>query len=166
MSPQRREHARIHVELTVDFESEHTFYAGSALNLAVGGLFIATPNPLPVGYVVSLKLALPTGRIAAEAEVMWTAEAPPESRGLSGMGVRFRDISAVDKVRVEAFIEQRAPMIYEEEESAEVDESDVGDLDIISSTPATPERPPAASPARAPKPVDDLDAGWDLPESE
>jgi Tfp pilus assembly protein PilZ len=66
-------------------------------DLNVGGLFIATPAPQPVGSVVTLLLSVPEGEIRSRATVRNLI--PGE-----GMGVQFTEISQQDQVRVEKLV--------------------------------------------------------------
>jgi Tfp pilus assembly protein PilZ len=66
-------------------------------DLNVGGMFIATPTPLPVGTSVPLLMSVPEGEIRAKATVRNFV--PDE-----GMGVQFTDISAENQARLDKLV--------------------------------------------------------------
>lgn len=65
-------------------------------DLNVGGLFIATPSPSPLGTVVTILLSVPEGEIRARSTVR---NSTPE-----GMGVEFTEIASADQVRLEGLV--------------------------------------------------------------
>lgn len=58
-------------------------------NIGVGGAFVATPTPPPVGAPLVVELAVPTSdrRFELTALVRWTT-----TEGTAGMGVQFVDV--------------------------------------------------------------------------
>jgi PilZ domain len=79
----RRRHPRIESKVPVEW---HVF--GSAVrhlsrlgDLSIGGAFLRTPAPKPVGSPIVLDLAAPRGSVTVHARVAWTAP--------TGMGLRF-----------------------------------------------------------------------------
>ncbi len=67
---------------------------GDIANISTGGVFIATPDPLPMETVVEFDMRLPTlpSAISVTAVVRWHQE-EKEPRG---MGVEFLEISESD----------------------------------------------------------------------
>jgi hypothetical protein len=65
-------------------------------DLNLGGLFIATPSPLPVGADLTVLLSVPEGEIRGRSKVR---NATPE-----GMGVEFIEIAKPDQDRLQALI--------------------------------------------------------------
>ena len=65
-------------------------------DLNLGGLFISTPDPAPVGTVLTLLLSVPEGEIRGRAAV----------RGVNaeGMGVEFTEIAKVDQERLQSLV--------------------------------------------------------------
>ncbi len=61
--------------------------------LSLGGLFISTPEPLPVGSIVKLLFELPEGDIRARGEVRHVQPG-------QGMGVRFTFMGYEDRARL------------------------------------------------------------------
>ncbi|HXA77508.1 MAG TPA: PilZ domain-containing protein [Candidatus Acidoferrales bacterium] len=66
-------------------------------DLNVGGLFIATPTPLPLGSVVTILLSVPEGEIRSRAMVRNVIPA-------EGMGVQFTEITHQDQARVDRLV--------------------------------------------------------------
>jgi hypothetical protein len=66
-------------------------------DLNVGGLFVATPIPVPTGAVIQVLLSVPEGEIRSQAVVRNVT--PGE-----GIGVEFKDMSAQDAERLEKLV--------------------------------------------------------------
>lgn len=94
-----REHVlrcdRAGVELAVDVDGVEGPFPGLTRDISPEGLFVATPELLPVGARLMLKLAFPGDRspLAVRAEVRWTRprSAIPDERRPAGLGLRFVD---------------------------------------------------------------------------
>ncbi|MCA9521491.1 MAG: TIGR02266 family protein [Myxococcales bacterium] len=111
---QKREHARVALELVVSTVSAHNFFTGFSKNISLGGLFVATHELRPVGTEIALKFRLPGGDlIEATGEVQWIQE-PQTGDGSAGMGIRFIDLGDVSKKAIERFIAHyREPIFYD-----------------------------------------------------
>lgn len=70
-----------------------------AETLGLGGLFLHTPTPLPLGAVVELLFDLKTGEIRARAIVRHSAPG-------KGMGVQFVQMQPADRARLNQFLEK------------------------------------------------------------
>jgi uncharacterized protein (TIGR02266 family) len=72
-------------------------------NIGVGGAFIVTDAPEPVGRALLLSLRMPTSQRAIEiaAEVRWVA--PAAGAGDCGMGVKFRDLDVDELIELSAY---------------------------------------------------------------
>lgn len=66
-------------------------------DLNVGGLYVATPTPLPVGSAFAILLSVPEGEIRSRVIVRNVVPG-------DGMGVEFVDISLQDAARVENLV--------------------------------------------------------------
>ena len=66
-------------------------------DLNLGGMFIATPTPLPPGGVLPLLMSVPEGEIRCKATVRNLV--PGE-----GMGVQFTEINAENQTRLEKLV--------------------------------------------------------------
>ena len=107
----QREHPRLGVELAVTLGSDSNFYLGLTENISEGGVFIATERVEPVGLLLEVAIALNDGLppLRVVGELRWLRDCPPR-----GIGLRFRDISPVDTVRVRMFALRRDPVFFEE----------------------------------------------------
>jgi hypothetical protein len=65
--------------------------------LAVGGLFIATPQPPPVGDFIKLVLEIPGGEVRARALVC-------DSKPGVGMGIEFKSMEHDSRARLNEVI--------------------------------------------------------------
>tara|TARA_B100000029_G_scaffold423213_1_gene430290 strand:- start:107 stop:871 length:765 start_codon:yes stop_codon:yes gene_type:complete len=82
-SAQRRRRGRLHVRVGQEQENYYT------LNVSLGGMFIATARPLPIGSKVAMFVEHPVSsrEFSLEAEVRWTKQEGPEEGW--GMGVQL-----------------------------------------------------------------------------
>jgi type IV pilus assembly protein PilZ len=95
---------RYQVDIPVDYETRDLFLGSRVTNISRGGLFIRTDNPLPVQTEVNLSLHLPEDDrvIQARGRVVWNYDVPRNSfHVVSGMGIKFIDLSADQMTRIE-----------------------------------------------------------------
>ncbi len=114
---EQRAFPRVAVEVEVDLESEHNFYAGITGDVSEGGIFIATAVPPPVGSMVELLLKLPTAPagFTITGEVCWVRELPQSSFGFpAGCGIRWLELPAETMASVTQFVERRETMLFEQ----------------------------------------------------
>jgi len=111
---------RFDLEVKVDLESDHNFYTGLTQNISSGGVFIATHHLRRIGDRITLKFTLPGAAkvVEVETEVRWIREnsALMRAEGGTGMGVRFINLSAEAKAAIDAFVESRESLFYDDEE--------------------------------------------------
>ena len=111
---------RFDLEVKVDLESDHNFYTGLTQNISSGGVFIATHHLRKIGDRITLNFTLPGSNktLAVETEVRWIREnsALMRAEGGTGMGVRFINLSAEAKAAIDAFVEARESLFYDDEE--------------------------------------------------
>jgi len=111
---------RFDLEVKVDLESDHNFYTGLTQNISSGGVFIATHHLRRIGDRITLKFTLPGAAkvVEVETEVRWIREnsALMRAEGGTGMGVRFINLSAEAKAAIDAFVEARESLFYDDEE--------------------------------------------------
>lgn len=107
---------RVDVEAEITFSSEDNFYRGFSENISEGGLFLVTFLPRHRGDVITVRFSLPGIErvIEVHAEVRWQRAADQERRVNPGLGVRFVDLSEVDRVAIERFVAKREPLFYDE----------------------------------------------------
>ena len=113
----RREHDRFSVDLEVNVQSEHNFYAGLAENLSAGGLFIATHKLQKVGSKIELSLRMPDSEEVFQivGEVRWVRLFNEHSDTSPGLGVRFTDLPAGASDAINRFLAQREPLFFDDE---------------------------------------------------
>lgn len=108
---ERRLHRRaIFRSLQVRGESKKLFFTGHVRNLSLGGLFIQSTSPKPVGTRLRLQIPLERGfpPIEVAAEVVWIQPFDVRSKTPPGMGLRFSELDAKSARRIEMFLEQNA----------------------------------------------------------
>ena len=111
---------RFDLEVKVDLESDHNFYTGLTQNISSGGLFIATHHLRKIGDRITLKFTLPGSDkvLDVETEVRWLREnsALMRADGNTGMGVRFINLSAEASAAINAFVQSRESLYYDDED--------------------------------------------------
>jgi len=111
---------RFDLEVKVDLESDHNFYTGLTQNISAGGVFIATHHIRRIGDRITLKFTLPGSErtIDVETEVRWIRENTALQRvdGAQGMGVRFINLTPEASAVINAFIQSRDSLYYDDEE--------------------------------------------------
>jgi type IV pilus assembly protein PilZ len=107
MVSNHREYDRVPLTGPVKFFLWDKALAADAAELSEGGMFLRTPNPLPEGTMLTIRIALPGPERAFTvlAQVIRTVRGgmlrPP------GMGLRFVDLSAADRRRVKEHVAER-----------------------------------------------------------
>ncbi|MCG8553740.1 MAG: TIGR02266 family protein [Proteobacteria bacterium] len=112
----RRKSPRVELNTQVTLEGPSNFYTGFAEDLSDGGLFVATYDLQPIGTKIELSFTLPSGHVVnVEGSVRWlrdpmddNLDAPP------GMGIMFSELAPEDAKAIQAFIEGRAPLFYDD----------------------------------------------------
>jgi len=115
MSPDdRRRVPRVELEVDIGMHSETNFYAGFSGDVSMGGLFIATYKPLPVGTRTTVSFVLPGGHhVVTAGEVTWVRDAMNEMDAAPGMGVRFMELSDTDRHYIAEFTRNRQPIFFD-----------------------------------------------------
>ena len=100
----RRKNDRVPVSITGNLKSnlDPRYTAVMMANLSLGGAFVKTPYPLPVAELVQLEIPLPPRAtpVRLTGEVVWTRE----DSELTGMGIRFTEISPEDLQAIRQYI--------------------------------------------------------------
>lgn len=93
---ERREETRLDKVFRVYLEGEHGCGLGIARNISVGGLFVETRAPQPIGTQVRITFPSESGNMLAVAEVRYVCHLMARGQGrapgplaLRGMGLRF-----------------------------------------------------------------------------
>ena len=110
----RRESARVPIELKVEYKKLNTFFADYTKNICKGGTFIRTRKPLDVGTVFVFQLTVPKLKeaIAIRGEVKWVKrEGEPSPPGVpedheAGMGIRFIYDTPQERAALEGAVEK------------------------------------------------------------
>lgn len=116
---EKRKHDRLTISAVVNLSSEDNFYAGAALDISLGGLFVETKSGLPIGTEVTAILRLPSKVLSLRAEVVWSVSTNAET---VGMGLRFVALPAAAKRDIEAFMLLRQPMSFDVEDAVSDDD--------------------------------------------
>src|SRR4051812_39424742 len=95
--PESRKDQRVPLAAKVQIKTEglEKFIEKFSGNISRGGIFIKTPQPLPVGKEVVITVVVPGGTqlIEARGTVSWTRPAyDPVSQEPAGMGIRFTQL--------------------------------------------------------------------------
>ncbi len=95
---QQREHKRLPVNLLIDYQVLDQFLYDYATNISLGGVFIRSSNPLPVGTKLRVQFSLPglKDMVTTWGEVAHVVE-DRAKQGYLGMGIRFSDLDAAQK---------------------------------------------------------------------
>ncbi len=72
-----------------------------AETIALGGLFLHTPNPLPIGTMIQLLFDLKAGEVRARASVRYSSSG-------KGMGVQIVQMDPGDRARLYQFLQTYA----------------------------------------------------------
>jgi len=93
-----RAHTRLPVNLLIDYQVLDQFLYDYATNISLGGVFIRSQNPLPVGTKLRVQFSLPG---LEETVVTWGEVAhvieERAKEGFRGMGIRFDDLDSKSK---------------------------------------------------------------------
>jgi uncharacterized protein (TIGR02266 family) len=111
LSSERRKHTRVSLSVEVDVSSDSNFFVGKTRDLSMGGLFIETPIPMPIGSAVTVELTLKGRKHALTSEVMWALDG--RDGATVGIGVQFRDLPPKSRNAILAFMKERAPVEFE-----------------------------------------------------
>lgn len=108
---------QLQVESTLDMQSDTQFYTGLSGRIDEGGIFVATFDVKPINSKISVSFNLPGGEtIVAKGFVRWVREYNPnEPNIVPGMGVGFSELRESDRRAIERYLEQRAPLFYDDE---------------------------------------------------
>ncbi len=108
---------QLQVESTLDMISDTQFYTGLSGRIDEGGIFVATFDIKPINSKVSVSFNLPAGdTIVTKGFVRWVREYNPANPDtVPGMGVGFTELSVRDRAAIERYLEQRAPLFYDDE---------------------------------------------------
>jgi uncharacterized protein (TIGR02266 family) len=94
----KRVHERLAVNLLIDYQVLDQFLYDYATNISLGGVFIRSQNPLPVGTKLRVQFSLPglDETVVTWGEVAHVIEERAKE-GFRGMGIRFDDLDPKSK---------------------------------------------------------------------
>ena len=113
--PERRFAHRIPLSAAVDLTSRDNFFAGRALDISLGGIFIETSVPLALGTKIGVRLQILDKAFVVATEVAWVLS-DLVGRPV-GVGVRFLHMPAPLVETIHAFIQQRMPIGFDVDET-------------------------------------------------
>lgn len=101
----KRQFTRLPVNLMIDYQVLDQFLYDYATNLSLGGVFIRSSNPLPVGTKLRVQFSLPGLKqmVVTWGEVAHVVEERAKE-GFTGMGIRFDDLDAGAKKLIDQLI--------------------------------------------------------------
>jgi len=105
---ERRKHERKPVHVRIRYRVVDQFLEDYIKNISLGGIFVATSDPLPVRTRLKIQFSLPGMKSLLETEgvVVHTMGGGRGRRSaeVSGMGIKFSDLSPEAKKAIEAYI--------------------------------------------------------------
>jgi uncharacterized protein (TIGR02266 family) len=110
---ERRAAPRVAIETDVTIGGHGRVQSGVSLDVSMGGLFVATYAPLPVGTRVSLRFRLPTGTVVATGSVRWVRD--PRPGRIAGVGIELTEMSDDDRETLRRFCGNRPRFLSYEE---------------------------------------------------
>lgn len=107
------------VAITIDDVSDHNLWADLTMDLAAGGVFVATYQPLSLGTSVDLEVGIADEEpIHAKGVVRWTRVHMDGSDLPAGVGIKFVELDAETRDRLQRFAETvRTPIVFELEDA-------------------------------------------------
>ncbi|MEW5805887.1 MAG: PilZ domain-containing protein [Acidobacteriota bacterium] len=103
-----RESERIHVVKKVHCNMKDSApFKLYSKDLSISGIFLKSRNPLPVGSLIEMNFLLSgrgDKRIRASGEVVRCIEHERDSHLIAGMGIRFREMKAADRLAINHFL--------------------------------------------------------------
>ena len=112
----RRTQPRFAVSLSVTLASEHNFYQGLVENLSAGGVFVATHQRRAVGEHMEIEIRIEgeDAPVKGVGEVRWVRAYSATSDVSPGLGLRFLQLEAGAEERIQRFLQNREPLLFEE----------------------------------------------------
>jgi uncharacterized protein (TIGR02266 family) len=103
-APERRNAARLPVEMWVEDLTDGGQVWRRAGNLSRGGIYLDQTIPMPIGTAVKLRLTLPEDDEAITVSGTIVSIATSQT---FGMGVKFVDVDPKTQARLDGFVERR-----------------------------------------------------------
>ncbi len=112
----RRKTIQLQLDSVLDYHGDTHFYTGLSGSIDEGGIFVATFDAQKINSKIAVKFTLPSGEtIVTRGVVRWIRDYNPDNPDVvPGMGVHFFELSERDRTAIERYLEQRAPLLYDE----------------------------------------------------
>ncbi len=103
---EKRVTKRLPIRVLVEYESTEDFLIDYTANVSVGGMFIQTDDPLPLGSRFRLRFRVPPRSRVIETfgEVRWSMSAADAAPMQPGMGIQFDELKPKDLALVEEML--------------------------------------------------------------
>lgn len=113
---ERRVFNRAALQASINWTSESNFYTGFTNDISEGGIFVATHTLQEINSTMELEFSIPDGQdpIKAIGIVRWIREYNPDSDAEPGMGLQFTNLTDQDKGRIQAFVNRRETIFFED----------------------------------------------------
>ena len=104
-----------HDQVELSFADFGTFKAEYAENISLGGMFLATEQPVSVNSTISFRLTIRDieKQISGKALVVWSKEVmePESDKILCGIGLKFIELDGQSSEFIREFVEKHTPEI-------------------------------------------------------
>ncbi|HEV8241392.1 MAG TPA: TIGR02266 family protein, partial [Thermoanaerobaculia bacterium] len=96
-------------KISLKFKEFRGFITEYSANLSMGGMFIRTTSPKPIGTIFDFELSLTDDfkLVQGIGEVLWVRDADDGPERPSGMGVRFLDLSSESRRLIQRIVEEQ-----------------------------------------------------------
>src|SRR6185436_2032906 len=96
-------------KISLKFKEFRGFITEYSANLSMGGMFIRTTSPKPIGTIFDFELSLTDDfkLVQGIGEVLWVRETDDGPEQPSGMGVRFLDLSSESRRLIQRIVEEQ-----------------------------------------------------------
>ncbi len=119
---EQREEPRVEVDVEVQYRTAQEFLSAYSRNISGGGIFVGTPQPLPLNHSVRLRFTLPgiPHRFEVNGIVVWSNPGSGRSSLPSGMGIKLLDLDPHSKGLIAEFVKakSRTPVLEKEGKGA------------------------------------------------
>jgi uncharacterized protein (TIGR02266 family) len=116
MTTEQRREPRAKLEVEVNLESDHNFYAGITGNVSMGGVFVATYTPPPIDTIVELDLQIEGQSFHLRGLVCWVRDVDHASDfAPAGCGLQFVALPKDAEKVITRFVGKRDTILYDDE---------------------------------------------------
>jgi uncharacterized protein (TIGR02266 family) len=105
---EQRVATRIPIRVKVEYTQLSDFLDDYASNLSLGGMFLQSDDPLPVGTRFRLRFRVPGESKSVETYgiVRWVIPAANANDPSSGMGIQFDDLKPTDQASIDRWMQE------------------------------------------------------------